>query len=57
MLTSGLRAFVFMEDGKSLDEAKVKEALTKGRLQLASISQESIITPDHAYVITATGTG
>ena len=57
MLLSGFRASIIMEDGKSLDEAKVKAALDKARLELVSITEEKIATPDHAYMLTATGAG
>lgn len=46
-----------MEEGKELDEAKVKAALEKNRMGFVSLETVERPIPKAAYVMQATGTG
>ena len=52
-----MRASVLMEEGKALDEAKVKEAFTKGKIKLVSLEVTEAKVPKAAYVLQAAGMG
>ena len=57
ILLSGLRASVMMEDGKKLDEAKVKEAVAAKGLTFVSMEETKMAAPKASYVLQAAGTG
>jgi len=57
ILLSGLRATVFMEEGKTLDEAKVKAAIESKKLKFESFGETNLVKPTAAYVIAIEGTG
>ena len=44
-----------MEEGKALDEAKVKEAFQASRLELVSLEVKQVNLPRAAYVLLASG--
>ena len=55
ILLSGLRATLVMEDGQSLDEAKVKAALQANRMEMESLDVKDVNVPRAAYVLQASG--
>ena len=57
MLLSGMRTTLVMEEGKSLDEAAVKEAVEAKRLKFVSLEVVERPQPDFVYRIPAKGLG
>ena len=57
ILLSGMRASVLMEEGKALDEAKLKQAFTSNKLELVSLEVTEAKLPKAAYVLQAAGMG
>ena len=55
ILLSGMRATVVMEEGKTLNEAKVREALGAQRLKFVSMSVVERPVPKAMYNMTAKG--
>ena len=46
-----------MEEGKKLDEAKVKEAMTAKKVTFVSMEDTKMAIPKASYVLKASGTG
>ena len=44
-----------MEEGKALDEAKIKEAIEAKRLKFISLAQTEVTRPKAAFVISNSG--
>ena len=55
ILLSGLRATVVMEEGKQLDEAKLKADIEAKRLSFVSLSEVTVPRPKAAYIVTVSG--
>mgnify|MGYP001561809076 CR=1 FL=1 len=54
---SGLRTTVFMKDGESLEEAKLKEAFAKGPVSFVSLEDKEQAVPVAAYLLQVSGAG
>ena len=52
-----MRATVLMEEGKALDEAKLKEAFSKVKLEFVSLEVKDAKVPKAAWVLQASGMG
>lgn len=52
-----MRATVLLEDGKALDEEKLKEAFTKVKLKCVSLETKDVKRPEAAWVLQASGMG
>ncbi len=52
-----MRASVIMEEGKALDEAKLKEAFKTKKLEFVSLEVIEAAVPKAAYVLQASGMG
>ena len=52
-----MRASVLMEEGKALDEAKLKDAFKAKKLEMVSLEVTQARMPKAAYVLQASGTG
>jgi len=57
IMISGLRATVFMEEGKTLEEASISKAITSKGIKFVSMSKETLVAPKAEYVLTITGGG
>jgi len=57
ILLSGLRATLVMNDGATLDEAAVKQALESKGLELVSFAAEQVPDPAATYHLKVSGTG
>jgi hypothetical protein len=51
VLVSGLRASVLMEEGKALDEAKIKAALRAKGMEFLTLTQTEMALPKASYVL------
>ena len=54
---SGLRSTVIMEDGKALDEAKLRDAMGSKRLKLVSLEVADQAKPKLVYGMKVKGAG
>lgn len=55
ILLSGPRATVIMEEGTSLDEAKLKASIEAKRMTFISLETKTVPRPKAAYVLAAAG--
>jgi hypothetical protein len=55
-MLSGMRASVLMEEGKALDEEKLKAAFNTNKLELVSLEATEMKAPKAAYMLQASGT-
>jgi hypothetical protein len=46
-----------MEDGKKLDESKLKEAFAKGPVNFVSLEEKEMAVPKAAYMLQVSGAG
>lgn len=54
---SGLRTTVFMEEGKKLEESKLKEAFSKGPVKFVSLEEQEQAVPKASYMLVVSGAG
>jgi hypothetical protein len=52
-----MRATVLMEDGKALEEEKLKKAFEAAKLQFVSLEVKDVAKPEAAWIIQAAGMG
>ena len=54
---SGIRTTVFMKEDKILDEAKLKKAFGKTKVQFVSLEEKELAVPKAAYMLQVKGGG